>query len=68
MKPATYAVSWRQRLWALTGPDILRCEYHNKADLVQHARTVALSNQPAVLRIEYRDGRIQAEHRYGATP
>ena len=64
MAISTYTVASHGGRWRLTGPQILRCDFHNKADLVQHARMLALACQPSRLRIKSRDGRMQAEHEY----
>lgn len=60
----TYTVAPHKGVWRLTGPDVLRCDFRNKAELVAHARETAQANQPSLLRIKNRQGRLQAEHRY----
>lgn len=59
-----YTVAPNKGRWKLTGPDILRCDYGNKAELVAHARETAKANQPSQLRIKGRDGRLQTEFTY----
>lgn len=63
-KRKVYTVVPNKGGWRLTGPDILRCDYGNKAELVAYARETAIVNQPSQLRIKGRNGCLQTEHTY----